>query len=861
MWLTHMDSEVNKFHPVCEKALIAALKKINKDSDYKVLHHEYTGSLEMDFVIQNVKTGRYLCVVEVKRTPADVHSARYQSQAMSYVSESSGNLEKPFYILTNLEYAFLFRYDPSRPRVVQQILEPGLVHIGDFSAFQKEDFIIRLTDFFADMISKFLSNDFSYLVTLEQFERHMKNITDNAQKWKSSLVVLLYEYIRGAFLSIGRNDLPYDVRKFQNNVERICEEAVNVNFKEIFSYSPDIHEKTTAIANDILANIFDFGKQNISGDTIAAVLHSIISTDREHSKGEVPTDLELARVVAVLAKCFGDDIAEDEYICDPAAGSGNLISSAIEIFNVLPKQVKANDINEKLLELLSLRLGLNFAKVVSCQNSVDVTASNIVDLSKSYFDKIKVIVMNPPFAAGINCTDRKRELFKKIREITHKNAKTNVGQMNLEGAFLEMVCSYCNEGTVISCVLPKTHLAARGKEAVALRKYLLSDFGLMAIFSYPEDGLFEEVIKGTCVIIGKVGTKSNSVKLISSNVSVTNIDLKELEDAVIREFEAEEFACIAPGIDGMSKSSKYMQGIVKDGWRLVSREFEDALLFQQKYIDTNDLLVRMSNLTKKQQPRKRGYASNKGATDLLQLRKNSIIYQKNSTLPFLPSIRNVMDLNEIFVSNGDTYCFDANNINDCDLEHIVDEYVSIPKKESKQKKEDKSKEWLLNELKWTSTLTRLIPANSVLIPRLPRAKAKVFITEKDAVIATNVYAINMKRREDAIVLASWISTIFYQLICETNAKPQEGIRKMEVGDIERTYIPVLGKLTKDDKESLIAEIANIDFLNLNNPKIRKVDELWAVILYGAEAKLRLAEAKRLLEFLANTRNPITINED
>ena len=617
MWLTHMDSEINKFHPICENALVVALKKINKDSDYKVLHHEYTGSLEMDFVIQNVKTGRYLCVIEIKRTPADVHSARYQFQAMSYVSESLGALEKPFYILTNLEYAFLFRYDSSRPRVVQQILKPGLVHIGDFSAFQKDEFVFRLVDFFASTISKFIANDYSYLVTLEQFEQHMKNIDNNTPKWKSSLVVLLYEYIRGAFLSIGRNDLCYDVRKFQNNVKRICEEAVNINFKEIFSYSPNSHEKTAVIANDIIADIFDLGKQNILGDTIAAVLHSIVSTNREHSKGEVPTDLELARAVAIFAKCFCDGIADDEYICDPAAGSGNLLSSAIEVFNVLPKQIKANDINEKLLELLSLRLGLNFAKVVSCQNSALVTASNIIDLPQNYYDKIKVIVMNPPFVAGINCTDRKQELFKRIKEVTRKNPKTNVGQMNLEGAFLEMICSSCNKGTVISCILPKTHLVARGKEAVALRKYLLSDFGLRAIFSYPEEGLFEQVVKGTCVIVGKVNVESSSVKFISSNTKVVNIDLNELEKAVIREFDSDEYTYIAQSIEGMIKSTDHMSATVKDGWRFVSREFEDALLFQQRHIIPNEILVIMSSLSKKEQSRKRGYASNKGAADLI----------------------------------------------------------------------------------------------------------------------------------------------------------------------------------------------------------------------------------------------------
>ena len=85
MWVSYSDSEVNRFHPICERALNDALGMIGKEKQYRVLHHRYTGPLEMDYVIQNIATGKYLCVVEVKRTPADVHSVRYQFQAMSYV--------------------------------------------------------------------------------------------------------------------------------------------------------------------------------------------------------------------------------------------------------------------------------------------------------------------------------------------------------------------------------------------------------------------------------------------------------------------------------------------------------------------------------------------------------------------------------------------------------------------------------------------------------------------------------------------------------------------------------------------------------------------------------------------------------
>lgn len=57
MWISYADSEVNKFHPICQKALENALGQIDKKDEYIVLHHQYTGSLEMDFAVQNKTQG------------------------------------------------------------------------------------------------------------------------------------------------------------------------------------------------------------------------------------------------------------------------------------------------------------------------------------------------------------------------------------------------------------------------------------------------------------------------------------------------------------------------------------------------------------------------------------------------------------------------------------------------------------------------------------------------------------------------------------------------------------------------------------------------------------------------------------
>ncbi|MBT9151384.1 MAG: hypothetical protein DDT40_01577 [candidate division WS2 bacterium] len=349
---------------------------------------------------------------------------------------NAGESEKPFYILTNLEYAFAFRYDASKPRVFQQMLKPGLSSIGSFAIDDEPTFVNKLAEYFKERIEEYCTDSYDYLVTLEEFALHMGHIKGNSKQWKSHLAVLLYEYIRGAFTFLNRNDLP-DVRIFHNDITRICNEAARINFKDIFDYSDATFERNVNINNSTLINLYDFGNQNVTGDSVSGILHQIVSAGHEH-EGEVPTDLELGRLVAGLAKYVNGDLAEGDLLCDPAAGSGNLISSSVDIFGLSPTQILVNDSNSKLLELLSLRLGLNYARTISRGNSPTIYNKNVVDLDRNFFADVKVIVMNPPFVAGINCVGRKQEFYRKIKQLAGHDTGTNIGQMPLEAAFLEL---------------------------------------------------------------------------------------------------------------------------------------------------------------------------------------------------------------------------------------------------------------------------------------------------------------------------------------------------------------------------------------------------------------------------------------
>ena len=141
--------------------------------------------------------------------------------------------------------------------------------------------------------------------------------------------------------------------------------------------------------------------------------------------------------------------------------------------------------------------------------------------------------------------------------------------------------------------------------------------------------------------------------------------------------------------------------------------------------------------------------------------------------------------------------------------------------------------------------------NSVLIPRALRRKGRVHLVENDIFVSTNFQVCYGMNERDSVILATWISTIFYQLICEVSSKDQEGMRKMEIRDIAQTMVPMFESVSEATFERLKAALATTEFVDLQSPEIREVDTIWAEALFREEADSKLEEARRLLAYTAN----------
>lgn len=853
MWIKNTDKEVECFHPVCKEALERALRQLNLDNEYEVQHHRYVGTIEMDLVVANKGTNKILCVVEVKRTIAAVNSTRYQYQAMSYVQSLRDNeLESRYYLLTNLESSCLFKFDMNRPNVYEQIIEPGFSLNHKFADVSRELFMSDLTKQYANFISIIKDDSGKYMLSFKQFADEIHDKLDKDLEWKKALVALFYEYIRGSFTKINRNELR-TISQLSNKVDLICREGLKVNFKDIFSLPElSIKQRNVETSRTLLQQLFDLGKTYVDADELASVMHKVVSEEHKH-EGEVPTDTDLATLMLWLVKCITGELKADEKIMDPASGSGSLLCAAANVYeHIQPSQLMANDINSRLLQLLSLRIGLKFATMVKRENTARITSINIADMSTSNFEHVKAIVMNPPYlaATGLNCLSRKTELYRRIRLLKGCEPTTISGQMPLEGPFVELVSTLAKKGTVIAAILPNTHFTTKGDASRSIRLMLLNDFGLRLIFNYPQERLFEGVTQNTSIVIGVKGTHTDDILYLYSNEVVSEIDASTISEILKSEFGIENLTNINNQFEGCLMPKEKLEQMIDDGWQIGNMTKRDAQNFVQANIATSRLLTTLS--ASEFNDYQRGKIGNEGCTDLLYLNANNpfLVKARKQMKGHLAAGLNNAKFDKLTLESGESLFFNVNGMSDRQIRKVVDMFIDEKNaKDKKQRRDKKTPEDYVSTLKKESG--RVSPAHSVMLPRMIRSYGRVFVSDRPTFVSTNFFVIEADEM-GAKILASWFSTIFYQLECEAYGNNRKGLRKLEKEDYEPLHVPVTSELSEEEKQRIVSTPIN-EFINLRSPHIREVDRVWAEILFGEDADEFIEEALTLVPILVADR--------
>ncbi|WHX25657.1 BpuSI family type II restriction endonuclease [Virgibacillus halodenitrificans] len=850
------DDEVRVFHPICESALNRALVNLGLEDDYEVKHHETVGSLEADFVLIRRTTGKYVLFIEVKRKPAAVSSTRYRIQAQSYVQEARSAVELPYYAITNLEVLDVFKYDNSRPSVTQQIIEPSPVRVGNFSD-DPAKFFENLVGAFVKTIRIVINDQGSYKELTGSFIPMLEDNKSNRVRWHQSLVVAGYEYIRGV-LNANNRRVPWRTAlTYKNRPSKLIDNIKSINFNSL-TLPPVPVSKDNEIWNTVmLQDIAELGQKTMSGDELAELIHSIAIAGREH-EGLVPTDLELANILAILSRHeLNRDLLKGEIICDPAAGSGNLLSSSKSGFqNIKPKQLWAND-NEPLFpELLSIRLGLMFPTVVSPNNSPKVTEKDIIELDKDEFRDVRVVLMNPPYVSGVKDPITKKKVAARIFDINGEMSNTYVGQVGIEAPFLELVTSLVENETVISVVFPKQYLTTKGREASAFRQFLLNEFGLTTIFMYPREGIFQDVIKDTVVIIGCKNIEQKQVKVITSEIPLANIDLTKLKQGLNKLNTDSSLTSLTYGVNVRKMSTSNLEENINEGWRNLTVLGENV----EKWI--HDTVALNSAKLSTIHDLKRGRIGNAGASDLLFINTNNRFwYTVQDYVPvewLYPALRTVKEIDSIFVNSSTTEVrffappeesFQSGTKEYDILETILDIYIDVQSKvlaNTKQRKKVKTKEELRNII--NRERKKITNEYTILVPRNIRRFARIFITTEKSYVSTNVIEVTGGSIEEKWITTSWLQSIFSQLQFEGMAKDQEGTRKLEEGSIGDLLIPEIKNVSKDAMSELIKHTKNREeFLDLCNPQLFDVDKIWSEIISPSETEEALSGTLSLLE--------------
>lgn len=863
---SYSDDEVKDFHPAFEYAANNALKLVTGGCDIKVVHHRLINGITVDFAFERKSTGKIILLAEIKRTASDTQSTRTRNQARTYFLEAKPHTEAPYYLTSNLEIIDLFKNDNARPQVSSQIIKGSPLQsgtlTGDLSTSDENDFYTNLENNIAKALTHALSNIGDYEESFISLQVNLKDALLDPDKWHQLFMPVAFEYIRGAskktkaleslIKSVGWK--PADV--YKGTPQKLIDLGEQVDFYQIFKDPAPLPNDSKSFHNKTIADAYNAGLNRVTGDDLAEIVNELLAPT---GLGIVETDDELARLLSIVAKdIFIGEIGDDDVICDPAAGSGKLLIAASQIFTGLKSsQYWANEVNPLFAESLSLRLGLNHAASISPTEHPKVSIGNVANLSKDDFEKVMVLLLNPPFISGVKDTELKNKIANRIKAISGKNSITNNGQIGLEAVFLELVWHLIPDGTVITAIMPHSYTSRLSAEVVAFRRFLINQLKLTHIVTYPRNGLFEKVSKQTVIFAGIKDTNpERNIKIIDIQVPLTNIDYTLLSSGL-------KSGSLSPtrGVDVTELTAKSMLVNLEWGAFIGNKAKTSELM--------GTLFVNFKKFDNLGAGLRRGTAGNNGCADLAIYSKSDIVGKLiGSVAPQSSWIKPGINNSKIFEKILDVAtapelalvppakAYQAGTAENLTLSQIIKLYIS---KEAKlaptakpQKKNVKDISGVTKSLKSNQ---KLFQTYQVLIPRGSRKFGRIGVAITPIVISTNFVIAKFNSEQEAKLVASWLYSVFGQIQMELNCSNQEGMRKLEKEPISKIMYPDISLIPLATQNALIAAYIADDPLQFKSPKPRAVDTLWAQYIAASVHADVIVKTFNLFRGMCEDRNP------
>ena len=565
-WPTYQDGEVAVFHPAFEAAANEALAELGIAHTHEWDHHPASAGVGVvpDFVLKEKATGRWILVVEIKRTLGAVQSERTQIQGKGYAEANSSrfrNSAPRYFALTNLELLQLFALRnglPPRDCVVEgQTYDCGRLAGNDPTAHRNRlvTNLAKIVRFSLDERDPSFTTVWPAIVeTMFQharelpFRQSMAGATgtlpsevqdyfgpdrEDAARDEMLLRCLIAEYARGILL---RHSHPGASRlrpigstlASTANIMRVLRSidfsgviedtagALYLSFENEPAIRSRIQNYLATLLNDRVADLANT-RADASTITDLIVRASKPITLRD-MRGKTGTDPELADLLASF--CIG---SVHQHVLDPGCGEGNLLSASYDRLSVLGathqqalQHLSGIEADGIATRIAGLRLALKEPRALSAEDPVVAKLGDMFSEGER-IASADVILMNPPFKRYETQDDAplppelRSHMVRSVESLGHPSV-TAVGQWNTLAVYSEFVVKAAKENATLGLVLDNKWF--HNSSSRSLRRLFKENCRILAVVTYPHGRFFEGVMIATSMIIMEKGEPAADHKVL-----------------------------------------------------------------------------------------------------------------------------------------------------------------------------------------------------------------------------------------------------------------------------------------------------------------------------------------------------------